>query len=791
MRDLRGDLYLALTIIFSILAATTLIYIVERPTKRVKLCLAFVQHLNLHWGEWGLVNSTTRLERARDYLRYFELLLDHPSIKHDISMPYWSLKFFKAHVPEALMRLRELVARGQVRIIDESWSPAVLPLHRLLIQEELLAENRVLVEAEFGTRVEGVFLQESAASEVVPYILSKLSYSWTCLFQFGKHPSLLIGPDGSRVLNIAPAINTYQWYNPRNSAERMYAMILEAARDLAGFYSPLPPLVVISGDFEAVLPSHTGVSLEVVEQAYDLIESDPDIEVVTVEEYLERYGEKLVQKLREVKCASSTWADNGHMIIWAGDPYDTRILATLLKAEALRETVELLISLAERWGLNASEWSSRLAPVLQVLYEATGSDGEGWRPTCVFRGYILELARTSEEELAVIAHDILREVARIRGRRLGSDHCFIVFNQLPLEREEWVVIPLRGLKACRAETSNGVEVPCMPVEGGVALWLKLEPLEIVSIHVEPSKEVWERKCTAMEVEGGVEISNGVISARISERGGVIEEVSLMGVQVFKGRADLMLIGGKPVEERAEIRVVREEPMRVVVELTWRLAGNVVEKYVELRAYEPFVRVRLNITFSSPKRIGRNFNLDGALALDTRLEGGEGRVVSQVAGGFVVELRRVLATPMRWHAYEVENGGLAVVTLGGLLMHGSHPSLVLGKSTTNLPCERFNGSYLYEYVLYPYGRGSEHPMWVAERLNRPPLTLKSSYEISIRSPVRVKADLNAIFINYFTLRRISIVNLSGSTADVGIDYGEEVLVTTVLSPNELFEWVGDW
>ena len=140
-------------------------------------------------------------------------------------------------------------------------------------------------------------------------------------------------------------------------------------------------------------------------------------------------------------------------------------------------------------------------------------------------------------------------------------------------------------------------------------------------------------------------------------------------------------------------------------------------------------------------------------VDTVLKGAR-RVVSQVPGGYLIEVEGPIATPMRWHSYELENEGLALISRGGLLIHGPHPSIVLGKTTTDIPCEAFNGSYLYEYVIYPYNRSLERPMWVAERVNRPPLAYPCSKVLLLRSSLSLKLNINSIFINYFTLDKIS-------------------------------------
>ena len=749
-----------------------------------EVCVAFVQHLNLHWGEWGTVDSYTRLARAKDYSDYFSLLLKHPGIKHDISMPYWSLKYFEERVPDALEKLKRLVERGQVRIIDESWSPAVLPLHRLLIQEELLSINKHATSSYFSTRVEGVFLQESAAGEATPYILSSLQYSWTCLFQFSEHPSLLVGPDGSTVLNIAPAINTYKWYSPRNTPEEMRLMILRAAEKLKDFYSPLPPLVVISGDFEAALPSHTGVSLEVIDEAFTLLERDPRIRVMTVEEYLEEYGEALLAKVGEVRCRTSTWADEGSMIIWAADPFDIKILSVLLEAEEAREDAELLIALAEEHGVGVADLVKEFKEALPLLYEATGSDGEGWRPTCIFRSYILSLATEALRKFESIARVSLSRLAEKLGREQCTGECFLIFNQLLVRRSEWVELPVR-IFPCRAVLANGTYAPCIASEEGVLVWVTLEPLEIVSVRVEQGGES-ARELVKLEVGDQVYLANDLLEVEV-DRDGVVRSLRLIGGEEFRGELDQLILGGKELGIADEIKPLVRGPLRAIVKFTWRpRPAMIVEKYLEVRAHEPFLRVKLNITFLKPSRISNGFRgLSDAIVIDTALDG-PGTVISQVPGGYLVELSGPIATPMRWHSYKLNGGGVALISEGGVLIHGPHPSIVLGKTTTDIPCEAFNGTYLYKYLIYPYNRSLERPMWVAERINRPPRAYPCSKVLLLKPHLSLEFDPDAIFINYFTLDKVSLTNTGDRAAYVSIAYERESMVSALIAPMEIAE-----
>lgn len=804
----NGNGYSFFLVLFAILSVILLSLVFRYPggplpDARRRIYLAFVQHLNLHWGEWGEVNSSTRILRARDYSRYFSLLLRHPAIRHTISMPYWSLMFFERYAPDAVVKLEVLVERGQVEIIDESWSPAVLPLHRLLTQEELLYLNKRRMLERFGVVTRGVFLQESAASEATPYLLSKLGYEWTCLFQFGEMPSVLVGPDGSKILNLAPAISTYSWYRRGASARDMYMAIVRAAEKLESYYYPAPPLVIISGDFEAALPSHTGVSLSAVEEAFELIEKDSNMQVVTASEYIDLYYDTLKGVLNEVECSSSTWADDGHMIIWTGDPYDVKIAEVLLEAEGMREVAELLISLLRYLNVSPVEEERTLASVLPRLLEATGSDGEGWNPTCVFREYIYGLASRSRQELFGLVSGAIGRLAESYGEDVGGEdlRSYILFNSLPYPRQDWVLIRLpEGRKPVSAFDSSGVPIPFQVVRSGeVLLRIFLGPLELRTVFLGFSERYRDGKAVVgnkpeIVLGENIEMANGLVRVRIDpERGGAITGIGVNGATLLDNvPADSLFIGGRSLGKAAGVEVLEEGPLTASIRLHWRYEGLAVDKIFEMRAGEPLIYVTLGINFTRPTWMGRGRNPEGSMYVATIPRDMLGSVATytQVAGGFIFDVHppRLVATPMRWHGYQLRNGSLGVITLGGLLVHGAYPSILLGKSTTRIPCEIFSGSYTYRYVLYPSDKPLS-PMGVAvlaQRLHSPVMVVESRRSLSLIPPVRLEYDPGRVFINYFTLERFSATNLSDGTEAVRISLRTGELAQVPLGPWELYE-----
>ncbi|RLE98567.1 MAG: hypothetical protein DRJ96_00840 [Thermoprotei archaeon] len=162
------------------------------------------------------------------------------------------------------------------------------------------------------------------------------------------------------------------------------------------------------------------------------------------------------------------------------------------------------------------------------------------------------------------------------------------------------------------------------------------------------------------------------------------------------------------------------------------------------------------------------------------------MISQVPGGYLVELSGPIATPMRWHSYKLNGGGVALISEGGVLIHGPHPSIVLGKTTTDIPCEAFNGTYLYKYLIYPYNRSLERPMWVAERINRPPRAYPCSKVLLLKPHLSLEFDPDAIFINYFTLDKVSLTNTGDRAAYVSIAYERESMVSALIAPMEIAE-----
>jgi hypothetical protein len=143
-----------------------------------RISLALTLHNHQPVGNFGWVIAET-YERA--YLPMLDAVERHPAVQLALHYTGPLLEWLAAERPDFLVRLRALVARGQVEIVGGGWYEpvlAALPERDRVGQLVRMADE---LERLFGTRPRGAWLAERVWEPDLPTSLITAGYDWTVL----------------------------------------------------------------------------------------------------------------------------------------------------------------------------------------------------------------------------------------------------------------------------------------------------------------------------------------------------------------------------------------------------------------------------------------------------------------------------------------------------------------------------------------------------------------------------------------------------------------------------------
>ena len=214
--------------------------------------------------------------------------------------------------------------------------------------QEQLQRGLDLHERVFGVRPRGVWPSEGSVSEEVLAIAARLGVNWMATDEgvLGRSLGFSFSRDGQGRLDAAGSEKLYAPYQYENDGTRMHLVFRDhTLSDLIGFvYSGMPAqdaathlmrnirqaaqpvlekgkdaLVSIILDGENAWEYYPNSGREFLRRFYDLLQSSPEVEAVTVSEALQRHREKPALK----SLVPGSWI-NANFNVWIGAPEDNR-----------------------------------------------------------------------------------------------------------------------------------------------------------------------------------------------------------------------------------------------------------------------------------------------------------------------------------------------------------------------------------------------------------------------------------------------------------------------------------
>ncbi len=255
---------------------------------------------------------------------------------------------------------------------------------------EQLQRGLDLHEKMFGVRPRGVWPSEGSVSEEVLAIAHKLGVKWMATDEgvLGRSLETNLSSDGHGHLNVESAQRLYTIYRYENGETRMNLLFRDhTLSDLIGFvYSGMPPreaannLIqkikesvqpIIAKGKDAVVPIildgenaweyYPQSGREFLRRFYEGLQSDPEIEAVTVSEAIARH--KNVSPMKSV--VPGSWI-GANFNVWIGAPEDNRAWDYLYHAR----------NFYTQMSPDATEKQRKLA--FEEILIAEGSDWNWW-----------------------------------------------------------------------------------------------------------------------------------------------------------------------------------------------------------------------------------------------------------------------------------------------------------------------------------------------------------------------------------------------------------------------------
>jgi alpha-mannosidase len=402
----------------------------ERTADRQPLYYTFGNHM--HWVDmqwlWGyhvLPNS------VRDMLHF----CDETGAKGNINFDGIGYEKLAVEAPEALTKLREAIAAGQIEVVGASYGQPYGLFHggESNVRQRVYGVRAVM--RLLGTRPRTFWEEEFDFFPQLPQMLRSVGYEYGSLFfQWTWHTPVVPyedlpavwweGMDGSRILASARNhLNLHQW--PED-----FAGVLE---------SDVPRQMPAAGIVQwlELMPSPDWMcrSELLLPQLRQLM-AHPDFELrfVTLSEYLE-----VAREHAEVRRYTLDDVFHGMSLGKNGDLF--RRLSRRTEHNAL--TAEALSSLAGLFGRPYPHWDVyptwELEEAWRELLAAQHHDNDECEGLC---GHVGQ--RSYERSLSLTQHVIDRSLRLLADRVAGDDERVIVFNPLGWSRDGVVTDPRSG-----------------------------------------------------------------------------------------------------------------------------------------------------------------------------------------------------------------------------------------------------------------------------------------------------------------------------------------------------------
>lgn len=254
----------------------------------------------------------------------------------------------------------------------EATPELTLPRSRIQFPEDFDAQVRDALDrhqATFGARPPGMWPPEGSVSDAAVRRLARHGVRWVASdedilyrsrVQAGKpdprHAYVLQAAEGEvaiifRRQRLSDLIGfTYMKWNPREAAKDFAAQVMREAGAGGGGGAGAPPLVAVILDGENCWEHYPEDGVFFLRELYGLLDRHPDIEMVTVGDYLRRYPPaRLIERL-----FAGSWIRH-NFTIWIGHPEDNagwdllaRTRAAVIEAAAGRPPGDPQVKAAER-----------------------------------------------------------------------------------------------------------------------------------------------------------------------------------------------------------------------------------------------------------------------------------------------------------------------------------------------------------------------------------------------------------------------------------------------------------
>jgi peptidoglycan/xylan/chitin deacetylase (PgdA/CDA1 family) len=355
--------------------------------------LVTLQNFNVQFADQPV--EKTDLLVTQGHVPLLKVYERHPQIKADLFFTGVSAEYLADHHPAVVEAVLAGRARGQFAIGTYTYAHPVLPLvpredARRQVARGLEADQRV-----WGFRPSGLLLPEAAWDMTLPAILSELGLEWVVLDSdlFAEYrgqdayPGTVFvpGTDGAQTIGILRndrmRIPVDDLDYGKFSAERYLAHLqryrqrlpgdqfLILATDAENLY--LGSLDVYGLPFGAEAP-HV-VAAEYLDRLYSLLEAQPWIRFVTIEEYLAEYPPQLLAYAESKRCDMP-------FDLWLYGEGRERLNVLEAEARGHVRSAEYVVGLARAQGANVQAAERLLEQAWDQLLLAENSDGRGHVP---------------------------------------------------------------------------------------------------------------------------------------------------------------------------------------------------------------------------------------------------------------------------------------------------------------------------------------------------------------------------------------------------------------------------